>query len=340
MRHCNFAMRHGGACVTYLENHQVLSSRDLNETRALLADLNSIDSLDLIERPAFFDVAVRGTVLGDLQVLHSSFGDCRIQLRTPESDNDALFMIIPTEGDGTVQHQGCDYTISTRRGLIRDMRMPLFADEDRFACFGVRLPKDILSKHCRMLLGNDGSATDPGFEISLDLASAPGRHVCNTLNYIAQALDGPLLNSDNSIVLSGLQDLLLTNILMMLPNSCSELLHGQTKSNAVPHYVKRARDYIHAHAHTPITLETLVQHADCGYRTLQTAFNAAYGISPMAYLKSVRLSHAYKDLLDSEEGASVAEIAMKWGFAHAGRFSQSYARQFGVLPSETLRKRQ
>ena len=337
-------MRLGEACVTYLQNYQVLSSRDLYETRALLAELNSIDTLDLIERHASFDVSIHGVALGDLQVLHSSFGDCRIQLRTPESDNDALFMIIPTEGGGSVQHQGQNYTISTKRGMIRDMRVPLFADEDRFACLGVRLPKDIIARHCRTLLGNDMPTMDPRFEISLDLDNTAGRHVCNTLNYIAQALDGPLHNRDNTIVLNGLQDLLLTNILMMLPNSCSELLHGQTKSNAVPHYVKRARDYIHAHAHahahTPITLETLVQHADCGYRTLQTAFNAAYGISPMAYLKSVRLNHAYKDLLDDEDGASVAEIAMKWGFAHAGRFSQSYARQFGVLPSETLRKRQ
>ena len=340
MRYCNFAMRHGEACVTYLENYQVLSSRDLSETRALLANLNSIDSLDLIKRPAFFDVAIHGTALGDLQLLHSSFGDCRIQLRTPESDNDALFIIIPTEGWGTVKHLGQDYTISTRRGMIRDMRMPLFADEDRFACFGVRLPKDIVARHCRILLGNDMPTMDPGFEISLDLDNASGRYVCSTLNYIAQALDGPLHNHDNSLVLNGLQDLLLTSILMMFPNSVSELLHQKQKSNAVPHYVKRARDYIHAHAHTPITLETLVQYAGCGYRTLQMAFNAAYGMSPMAYLRSVRLNKAYNDLLNEQDGASVAEIAMKWGFAHAGRFARIYARQFGVLPSETLRKRQ
>ena len=91
-------MRLGEACVTYLQNYQVLSSRDLYETRALLDELNFIDTLDLIERPASFDVSIHGVALGDLQVLHSSFGDCRVQLRTPESDNDALFMIIPTEG--------------------------------------------------------------------------------------------------------------------------------------------------------------------------------------------------------------------------------------------------
>ena len=333
-------MRLGEACVTYLQNYQVLSSRDLYETRALLAELNSIDTLDLIERHASFDVSIHGVALGDLQVLHSSFGDCRIQLRTPESDNDALFMIIPTEGGGSVQHQGQNYTISTKRGMIRDMRVPLFADEDRFACLGVRLPKDIIARHCRTLLGNDMPTMDPGFEISLDLDTAPGRHVCNTLNYIAQALDDPLHNLDNSIVLNSLQDLLLTNILMMFPNSCSEQLNGKPKSNAVPHYVKRARDYIHAYAHTAITHETLVQHAGCGYRTLQMAFNAAYGMSPMAYLRSVRLNNAYNDLLNDADGAGVAEIAMKWGFAHAGRFARIYARQFGVLPSETLRKRQ
>jgi len=33
----------------------------------------------------------------------------------------------------------------------------------------------------------------------------------------------------------------------------------------------------------------------------------------------------------------VMEIAMQWGFFHAGWFSQDYRQQFGESPSTTLR---
>ncbi|MFH1805480.1 MAG: AraC family transcriptional regulator [Pseudomonadota bacterium] len=322
--------------MTYLENHQILSSRDLHETRALLADLNAIHTIDLIGRQTEIDVAIHSASFCDLNLLHASFGDCRIQIQAPESSSDSMFMLVPTKGTGTVQHRGQDYDISPDQGLFRDMRMPLSACEEQFACLGIELPVEILKKHCQTLAGNATSRIDLEFDTSLDLRKPGGRHIRDTLHYIANALDGPLRNLDNAIVLNGFQDLLLTNILMLLPNSCSDFLHQKPQSAAIPHYVKRARDYIHAHAQTAITLEKLVQHAGCGYRTLQMAFNEAYGMPPMAYVKSVRLTHAHHDLLNAEDSVTVSDIAVKWGFVHIGRFAQSYARQFGVLPSQTL----
>jgi transcriptional regulator GlxA family with amidase domain len=80
-------------------------------------------------------------------------------------------------------------------------------------------------------------------------------------------------------------------------------------------------------------------HAGCGYRTLQVAFNKAYGMSPMSYVKHVRLSLAREDLLHAVDGVTVRDTALKWGFTHLGGFSKKYAEQFGALPSETLRLR-
>jgi AraC family ethanolamine operon transcriptional activator len=56
----------------------------------------------------------------------------------------------------------------------------------------------------------------------------------------------------------------------------------------------------------------------------------------MAYLKSLRLSAARRDLKTARRGTTVAEIATKWGFFRLGHFSGDYRAMFGEKPSETL----
>jgi AraC-like DNA-binding protein len=61
-------------------------------------------------------------------------------------------------------------------------------------------------------------------------------------------------------------------------------------------------------------------------------------MSPMAYLRHVRLARAHEELRRSDPGqVTVAEVAYRWGFGHLGRFSASYQAQYGVSPSQTLR---
>jgi transcriptional regulator GlxA family with amidase domain len=71
-------------------------------------------------------------------------------------------------------------------------------------------------------------------------------------------------------------------------------------------------------------------------RTLSAGFQACHGTSPMRWLREVRLQGAHADL--SRADGSVADIALRWGFAHFGRFAAEYARRFGQSPSRTLRR--
>ena len=60
--------------------------------------------------------------------------------------------------------------------------------------------------------------------------------------------------------------------------------------------------------------------------------------SPMTYLRQIRLRRAHRDLLTGDPTRdTVAEVAIRWGFAHTGRFSQVYRIEFGQSPSVTLR---
>ena len=73
-------------------------------------------------------------------------------------------------------------------------------------------------------------------------------------------------------------------------------------------------------------------------RSLYAGFRDFVGASPMQYLRELRLERARAELLGSD-AANVAAVALRWGFAHLGRFSSEYRQRFGETPSETLKRR-
>jgi len=74
-------------------------------------------------------------------------------------------------------------------------------------------------------------------------------------------------------------------------------------------------------------------------RTLRTAFQRCYGLSPVAYLRILRLHQAQRLLrASSQDETTVTQIAFGLGFWDLGRFAGAYRQLFGERPSETLRK--
>lgn len=102
--------------------------------------------------------------------------------------------------------------------------------------------------------------------------------------------------------------------------------------------LKHVVEYIHEHAHLPITSTDLAALANLSLRALQTAFGRALGMSPNAYIRRVRLDRIRTELLRADPAVTnVADVARHWGFAHPGRFSATYAARYGEYPSDTLR---
>ncbi|WIJ45769.1 helix-turn-helix transcriptional regulator [Curtobacterium citreum] len=96
---------------------------------------------------------------------------------------------------------------------------------------------------------------------------------------------------------------------------------------------------VHSRAHEPLTVSDIARAADLSVRGLQESFQRVLERTPMEYLREVRLRRAHDDLLRSEPGTvSVADVAVRWGFTHMGRFSGEYLRRFGEYPKQTLRR--
>jgi transcriptional regulator GlxA family with amidase domain len=89
----------------------------------------------------------------------------------------------------------------------------------------------------------------------------------------------------------------------------------------------------------PITLSDIVRAAGVPGRTLFKHFEDWKGVSPMRYLRNVRLQRAREALKRGRADTSVTEIAKSCGFNHMSRFSAEYRKRFGECPSKTLGRR-
>ena len=104
--------------------------------------------------------------------------------------------------------------------------------------------------------------------------------------------------------------------------------------------VRNAEEYIESHAADAISVSDIARAADVSVGTLQECFKRHVGLTPMTYLRDVRLDRVHRALRSADPGAAVTvtEAALSCGFGHLPRFAAAYHRRFGQLPSETLRR--
>lgn len=94
--------------------------------------------------------------------------------------------------------------------------------------------------------------------------------------------------------------------------------------------------WIDAHITEVITLGRLCEVAQVGERSLQLAFQARRGMSPMRFVAERRLAAANRRFRSAGVSEDVTAIATSLGFTHLGRFSIAYRSAFGETPSRAL----
>ena len=106
------------------------------------------------------------------------------------------------------------------------------------------------------------------------------------------------------------------------------------------HIVRLAEDYALTQTDDPLHVPDLCRAVAVSERKLQYAFEEVMGMSPVAYLKRLRLHRVRQALRVATHGTTTVSVeALKWGFWHFGDFSYAYKTCFGELPSDTLRRK-
>ncbi|WP_250032450.1 helix-turn-helix domain-containing protein [Paractinoplanes maris] len=314
------------------------STGDLDEARSIIARhfyTNFVDTLSARrDWRARFGIAPAGPVtLGDL-----SFGtDIRMQF----GDLGAYHVDVPLSGAVTWrQGNNLAHTATTSSAAVfqpvGDTTLERWSGDCRL--LAVKIDKQALENHLAVLL----DAPVPGpvrLGPALDLTSAAGASWRNLLRLVAveSARSGGLLH--HPVLGARLREDLITGLLLAADHPYREALHRPRPTLAAPRTVRRVVELMRAEPSRPYTVVELARVAGVSPRSLQLSFRRYLGMSPLSYLRELRLGLAHELLIEADPAqTTVADIADQAGFPHPSRFAAAYHHRYGVYPSETLRR--
>ena len=130
-------------------------------------------------------------------------------------------------------------------------------------------------------------------------------------------------------------DLAVSIVRILVKDSSTPKVTGPAFRSAA---MSRAMGILGDHNQFPINIEALCTMVGASWATLQRAFVQEFGVTPSSYIKSRRLAAVQSELIKKGPKALISDVANRWGFWHMGGFAADYRKQFGELPSETLRR--
>lgn len=192
---------------------------------------------------------------------------------------------------------------------------------------GVRFDRDYLDREIERILGRPGRRVP----MRVDLTTPTGASWLRFVRSVSEQMDGPNCVLRNDLVAHQLLSAVTTAfVLAAIPDDPQ----GQATR---PRIVKRVIDAMHADPAHRWTASEMAATAGVSVRRLQEGFREYVGRTPSEYLTDIRLCRVRTDLLAADPGDTVAAIALRWGFAHGGRFAAAYRTRFGTSPSTVIR---
>lgn len=96
--------------------------------------------------------------------------------------------------------------------------------------------------------------------------------------------------------------------------------------------IRAAQELARARPEADLTVEALAEHAHMSVRGFARAFRREVGVTPAAYVETVRVERAVELLQTTVAGAE--QIAATCGFGTPETFRRAFRRRLGVSPSE------
>ena len=177
------------------------------------------------------------------------------------------------------------------------------------------------------------------FEPAVDLSSTDGQALQSQILQFVDLAErlGPQ-RPLSPIAAANMRETLLAGLLHGQRHSASDAIDRfGGRAEALPQPLRRAREFLYAHAEEPLDLVQLAEAAGTGIRALQLGFQRHFGMSISEMLRDMRLGHLNARLAAASPAESITDIAFELGFTHLSRMASAYRAKFGETPSATLR---
>ncbi|MEV4923807.1 helix-turn-helix transcriptional regulator [Streptomyces roseoverticillatus] len=320
-----------------LRNHLMAKSRNpvdlLNAATRLFGGSIATSPLNGLSSA---DHELRGVVADDFAVGYfASPLDVRV---ASSSGRGSYFVNIGVTGAISASRGGLPTTLDrTTAGIVNpgDTQELRPVRSTRTGFVGLRIDAALVEQEFTTLTGHPPVST-VRFDFALDVAGAKGRAVQLLVRSLLEQLDsGDPLFQRQELQRSQLR-CIVTALLLAQPHShTGELRDGPHRGH--PRSLRTALAFIDANLAERITLGDIAEAAACSPRTISSAFRDRLGLSPLSYVRNLRLDRIRADILASTD--SVGTIAYRWGVSHLGRFAAEYRGRFAELPSGTAARR-
>lgn len=317
-----------------LRRFTVLRAADIDEVRACASRLLTPHRLTPVRGTRVL-TDLSAVNLGPLSLLYGrSYGDeMQVQFTRQVSYYD---INLAAAGRNRLECGGEQVVLGPRTaGIISPRMMARMHFTDGYSQLHVRLERYALERHLERMLGRH-VAGPIRFRVGMDLTAPALAAWAQVVQLFVRDLDEPSGLGAKGAGASPWSDFLMTGLLLAQPHDYSEQLARRRAVSSHPPSVKRVVDLIDRDPAGDLSMARLTAAAGGGARSLQRNFRAYMGVSPRDYIQRVRLARAHDDLL-AGAGATVAEIAFRWGFTHVPRFAGAYRQCYGLPPSATLR---
>jgi AraC-like DNA-binding protein len=315
----------------------VFRSTDVDETRLAIARVYAQHELDVVGPGQRLDAAFAAWDLGRVAVGYVRHG--AEVIARPGKLGSYYGINMAVNGSAVLRCDRSDAELAPASAVVmsptQEIVMRRSADCEEVA---LRIDRSALEAELSRTLGRDVDAPVV-FDPAMRLTTCAGLNWKATLAFALNDIRNGTGSLDHPLVRSRVEQLLIDQLLLAQPHNFSEQLKTGYRP-ARPPAVRRAIDIIRARAAEPLTVPMLAELANVSVRGLQQGFRDHLGITPLEYMREVRLTRARDDLLavGPGDGRSVTEIAYRWGFAHLARFAGYYKHRYGESPSETLRR--
>lgn len=247
------------------------------------------------------------------------------------------YVHLPLSGRLDSRHRGVDLTATPGIAAVYRPEGGSFLGRWTVGCRALCVELDRTSVDSALAKLLDDEPPRATFGLAMNTAHGFARTWMALLFSLSGQLSSPSSVLSHPLVAAPLAESVVNGFLLATTHSYSDALAART-APARPAMVRVAIDLMEADPQAPVTVSMLAEHCGVGVRALQHGFARHVGMSPLAYLRDVRLRRAHEDLRTADPSAdTVASIARRWGFGHLSRFAAAHEAKYGQTPLRTLR---